>query len=82
MGGSGEPEDGNNENSRVGSLSELEHSILNMLMQGSSLAEITRQTGYSEHFVAIMLEQVRKKTGASSQQHALALLLKAGVLKL
>ena len=72
----------NQNQNQVGSLSELEQSILGLLMEGGSISDITRQTGYSEHSVAIVLDVIRRKTGANSLVRALLLLLKSGAVKL
>lgn len=82
MSGYGKRADSNNSKNNGRSLSDLELSVLNLLIEGNSIAEIAQLTGYSEYFVASILENTRRKMGAKSLVHAVVDLLKNGTYKL
>lgn len=82
MSGYGKRADSNKSKNSGRSLSDLELSVLNLLVEGNSITEIAQLTGYSEYFVASILDNTREKMEAKNLVHAVIDLLKNGTLKL
>lgn len=66
----------------VAPLTELERSILTMVMQGLTTENIAAQTGYSEHLIALIGKEICNKANANSLAHAVAVLHSSDAIEL
>lgn len=63
-------------------MNKREKMILNLLSQGMTIKEISREIHISERTVNEMLMRYRKKTGARNTIHAVALAIRAGLISI
>lgn len=63
-------------------LSAIELNVLNQLLEGYSIIDITANAGYSDILVASSLRSIQSKTGSNNLVQATIKLIQSNVLKI
>lgn len=63
-------------------LTDIELKVLTPLVEGASLADVSKETGYSDFVVVTVLKGIQKKTRSNNLVHSTIELVKTGALKI